>query len=135
MIKPSLDDLRKTTNSDTNHEFVQLLGKIIGLKIQKAELDNPRLPNINIANLRKRQRDNSNARADADYLMAKLCGYPPDYEVDEEFKTQDEPTGKSCAPAPSRCALPSHTRSAPRASSSTVPARAHARWRALPSSF
>ena len=28
-----------------------------------------------------------------------------------------------CAPAPSRCALPSHTRSAPRVSSSTVPAR------------
>jgi hypothetical protein len=42
-----------------NGDFMRAFAKMIGLTIQKGELDNPRLANQNIANLMKRKKDNS----------------------------------------------------------------------------
>ncbi len=73
MIKPHLDQLRHP-QFNIDQTFARLFASLIGLTMQRAELQNPRLV-MNVSAMRKRTRDVNYATTETRVLLARHCGY------------------------------------------------------------
>lgn len=73
MIKPHLDLLRHP-RCNIDPTFARLFASLVGLTMQRAELQNPRLT-MNVSAMRKRTRDVNYATTETRVLLARHCGY------------------------------------------------------------
>jgi hypothetical protein len=82
MIK---DDLKKKQDeAKLDSDFVRSFAKVVGLIMQRSEVDNPMI--LSSAPLIKRRKtENSYALIEAKYQLAQACGFRPDVSVDSSL--------------------------------------------------